>query len=275
MGVLEGKVAVVTGASRGIGEGIAQRFAAEGASVALVARTAEPGMSHLDGSLRETVETIEAAGGRAIAITADLADTAFDATRLVERVEDELGPVDVLVNNAAACFYFSWDTMSAKRFQIMFAANVDAPWRLSRAVLPGMTERRRGHIVNISSTVVDHPVGPPYSTFHAEHGATLYGASKAALERMSTGLAAEVHRHGVAVNVVSPVAAVATPGVLALGLMPDADTHVEPLEQMVEATLALATGDPAALTGRVVTSAAILTELRREVRGLDGGALPN
>ena len=275
MGVLEGKVAVVTGASRGIGEGIAQRFAAEGASVALVARTAEPGMSHLDGSLRETVETIEAAGGRAIAITADLADTAFDATRLVERVEDELGPVDVLVNNAAACFYFSWDTMSAKRFQIMFAANVDAPWRLSRAVLPGMTERRRGHIVNISSTVVDHPVGPPYSTFHAEHGATLYGASKAALERMSTGLAAEVHRHGVAVNVVSPVAAVATPGVLALGLMPDANTHVEPLEQMVEATLALATGDPAALTGRVVTSAAILTELRREVRGLDGRALPN
>lgn len=272
MGPLEGKVAVITGASRGIGAGIAQRFAAEGATVALVARTAEPGASHLDGSLQETVETIEAAGGRAIAITADLADSRFDADTLIETVTQELGPVDVLVNNAAACFYLSWDTISAKRFQIMFAANVDAPWRLSRAVLPGMTGRGHGHIVNISSTVVDHPVGPPYSTFHAEHGATLYGASKAALERMSTGLAAEVHRHGVAVNVVSPVAAVATPGVLALGLMPDADTHVEPLEQMVEATLALATGDPGNLTGRVVTSEAILTELKRKVHGLDGRA---
>ena len=270
MGELEGTVAVVTGASRGIGAGIAQRCAAEGAAVALVARTAEPGASHLDGSLRDTVEIIEASGGRAIAITADLADAGFDADALIERVEHELGPVDVLVNNAAACFYFPWDTMSAKRYQIMFSANVDAPWRLSRAVLPGMVARGRGHIVNISSTVVDHPVGPPYSTFHAEHGATLYGASKAALERMSTGLAAEVHRHGVAVNVVSPVAAVATPGVLALGLMPDADTHVEPLEQMVEATLALATGDPQTLTGRVVTSAAILRELGREVRALDG-----
>ena len=272
MGPLEGKVAVITGASRGIGAGIAQRFAAEGATVALVARTAEPGASHLDGSLQETVETIEAAGGRAIAITADLADSRFDADTLIETVTQELGPIDVLVNNAAACFYLSWDTMSAKRFQIMFAANVDAPWRLSRAVLPGMTARGYGHIVNISSTVVDHPVGPPYSTFHAEYGATLYGASKAALERMSTGLAAEVHRHGVAVNVVSPVAAVATPGVLARGLMPDADTHVEPLEQMVEATLALATGDPGNLTGRVVTSEAILTELKRRVHGLDGRA---
>ena len=272
MGELEGTVAVITGASRGIGAGIAQRCAAEGAAVALVARTAEPGESHLDGSLRDTVETIEAAGGRAIAITADLADAGFDADALVKRVEHELGPVDVLVNNAAACFYFPWDTMTAKRYQIMFSANVEAPWRLCRAVLPGMVARGRGHIVNISSTVVDHPVGPPYSTFHAEHGATLYGASKAALERMSTGLAAEVHRHGVAVNVVSPVAAVATPGVLALGLMPDADTHVEPLEQMVEATFALTTGDPQTLTGRVVTSAAILTELGREVRGLDGRA---
>ena len=272
MGTLEGKVAVVTGASRGIGAGIARRCAAEGAAVALVARTAEPGASHLEGSLQETVEMIAASGGRAIAITADLSDPTFDANALVETVEQRLGPVDVLVNNAAACFYFSWDTMSAKRYQIMFAANVDAPWRLSRAVLPGMVARGRGHIVNISSTVVDHPVGPPYSTFHAEHGATLYGASKAALERMSTGLAAEVHRHGVAVNVVSPVAAVATPGVLALGLMPDADTHVEPLEQMVEATLALATGNPWTLTGRVVTSEAILTELERDVHNLDGTA---
>jgi NAD(P)-dependent dehydrogenase (short-subunit alcohol dehydrogenase family) len=138
------------------------------------------------------------------------------------------------------------------------------------AVLPGMSERGRGWIVNLSTMVVEHPVGPPYSTFHAEHGATLYGASKAALERIGTGLAAEVHRHGIAVNTVAPVAAVATPGVEAMGLMPGDDTYVEPVEQMAEAVLALATGDPGRLTGRVVTSEAVLAELGRPVRNLDG-----
>src|SRR6476620_8716403 len=152
----------------------------------------------------------------------------------------------------------------------MSRVNVDATWRLATAVLPGMRERGAGWIVNLSTMVVEHPDGPPYSAFHAEHGATLYGASKAALERISTGLAAEVHRHGIAVNVVAPVAAVATPGVVAMGLMPGADTHVEPVEQMAEAVLAFATGDPAVLTGRTVTSAAILAELDRPVRNLDG-----
>jgi NAD(P)-dependent dehydrogenase (short-subunit alcohol dehydrogenase family) len=270
MGSLEGKVAIVTGASRGIGRAIAQRFASEGAAVAAVARTLDPGDSHLDGSLRETLADVTATGARGLAITADLADPAFDAPALVARVEAELGPVDVLVHNAAACFYLPWDQVSARRYDVMFTVNVDATWKLATAVLPGMRDRGRGWIVNLSTMVVEHPVGPPYSTFHAEHGATLYGASKAALERISTGLAAEVHRHGIAVNVVAPVAAVATPGVVAMGLMPGDDTHVEPVEQMAEAVLALATGDPTVLTGRVVTSQQILTELARPVRNLDG-----
>ena len=272
MGELDGKVAIVTGASRGIGVAIAQRFAAEGAAVAVTARTAEPGSSHLDGSLTETVELIEAAGGRAIAIAADLADPNFDAAALVSSVEQQLGPVDILVNNAAACFYLPWDVVSASRYNVMFRVNVDAPWRLSTALLPGMRDRGRGWIVNISSMVTEHPIGPPFTPFHAEHGATLYGASKAAQERMSTGLAAEVYRYGVAVNVVSPVAAVATPGVVALGLMPGEDTHVEPVEQMAEAALALATADPAILTGWIGTSHDLLAELGRVVHGLDGGA---
>ena len=270
MGELDGKVAIVTGASRGIGAAIAQRFGAEGAAVAVTARTTEPGGSHLDGSLAETVGRIEDAGGRACAITADLADPAFDAAALVATVEHQLGPVDILVNNAAACFYLSWDTVSARRYDVMFRVNVDAAWQLMTAVLPGMRDRNVGWIVNISSMITEQPIGPPFTSFHAEHGATLYGASKAALERMSSGLAAEVHRHGIAVNVVSPVAAVATPGVAALGLMPGDDTHVEPVEQMAEATLALATADPEILTGWIGTSQALLANLNREIRNLDG-----
>jgi len=270
MGSLDGKVVLVTGASRGIGQAIALRCAAEGGAVAAVARTLDPGDSHLDGSLTETVAAVTATGARGVAITVDLADPSFDAETLVARVEAELGPVDVLVHNAAACFYLPWDSVSERRYDVMFAVNVHATWRLMTSVLPGMRERGRGWIVNLSTMVVEHPDGPPYSTFHAEHGATLYGASKAALERMSTGLAAETHRFGVAVNVVAPVAAVATPGVVAMGLMPGDDTHVEPVEQMAEAVLALATGDPATLTGRIVTSAGILAELERPVRNLDG-----
>lgn len=270
MGELEGKVAIVTGASRGIGAAIAQRFAAEGAAVAVTARTVEPGVSHLDGSLTETVELIEAAGGHAIVIAADLADPAFDATTLVATVEQRLGPVDILVNNAAACFYLPWDTVSARRYDVMFRVNVDAAWQLMTAVLPAMRDREQGWIVNISSMVTDQPIGPPFTPFHADHGATLYGASKAALERMSSGLAAEVHRHGIAVNVVSPVAAVATPGVAALGLMPGDDTHVEPVEQMAEAALALATADVATLTSWIGTSEQLLTNLDRDIRNLDG-----
>jgi len=219
-------------------------------------------------------DRIEAGGGSALIVPADLADSTFDAVSLVATVEQALGPVDVLVNNAAACFYLPWDEVSRRRFDVMFAVNVDAPWRLMTAVLPRMRERGAGWIVNLSTMVVPHPAGPPSPPFHAEHGATLYGASKAALDRLSTGLAAEVHRHGIAVNVVAPVAAVMTPGVAAMGLTPADDASLEPVEQMVEAVLALATGDPATLTGRVTTSAAVLAELARPVRNLDGSARP-
>lgn len=269
---LAGRVALVTGASRGIGAAVAHRLAAAGADVAVVARTVEPGTSHLDGSLAETVGRIEAAGTRGLAVPADLAAADFDAGAVVAAVEHGLGPVDVLVHNAAACFYLPWDQVTPRRYDVMFAVNVHATWKLATAVLPGMCARGRGHVVTVSSAVVDHPTGPPFPTFHAEHGATLYGTTKAALERMSTGLAAEVHRHGVAVNVVLPVAAVATPGTEALGLTPGTDTHVEPVEQMAEAVLALATADVASVSGRIATSAAILAELDRPVRDLDGGA---
>src|SRR5436305_2852528 len=126
---LEGKVAIVTGASRGIGAAIAQRFAAEGARVAIVARSLELGSGgHLAGSLRETADVIGADGGVALPVVADLSDPACDRAAIVVETEAEIGPVDVLVNNAAACFYLSIDEQSELRLRVANEVNVVTPY---------------------------------------------------------------------------------------------------------------------------------------------------
>ncbi|HEY7135762.1 MAG TPA: SDR family NAD(P)-dependent oxidoreductase [Acidimicrobiia bacterium] len=276
MGELDGRVALVTGASRGIGAATARRLAAEGAVVAVTARTVDehPG---LPGSLRETVATIEADGGRAVAVAADLAD-GDDRARIVGDVQAQLGPVDVLVNNAAAAFYLPIDEFSLKRRRILFELNFHAPVDLAVAVLPGMRASGAGWIVNVSSATSQHPHGPPFRRGSEPTAtATIYGASKAALERFTTGLAAEVHGDNIAVNALSPVAAVRTPGADALvaGIMDARPELVEPVELMAEATLALATCDPATCTGRIVLSRPFLGELGRAARNLDGSPRPD
>src|SRR5436190_22739226 len=154
---LTGKVAIVTGASRGIGAAIARRFAAEGARVAIVARSLEPGSGgHLAGSLAEVAEQISLDGGVALPIVADLSDPGCDRAGLVAGVAAELGPVDVLVNNAAACFYLSIDETSERRLRVAYEVNVITPYLLVKAAVPAMRERGAGWIVNIGSVIADH-----------------------------------------------------------------------------------------------------------------------
>jgi citronellol/citronellal dehydrogenase len=258
-------VALVTGASRGIGAAVAERLAAEGAAVAVTARTVDAHPS-LPGSLRETVAAIEAAGGRALAVAADLAD-GDDRARVVPEVEAGLGPIDILVNNAAAAFYLPTAQIPLKRRRLMFELNVEAPVDLAQAVLPGMRARRRGWIVNISSATSRHPQGPPFDPgLKLQWTSTAYGASKAALERFTTGLAAEVSGDGIAVNSLAPVAAVRTPGaeVWVGGLMDAHPEIVEPMDVFVDAVFALCACDPAALTGRICYSSPLLEELGRD-----------
>ena len=255
---LEGRVAIVTGVSRGIGTAIAERFAADGAAVAVTARTVEDGDHPLPGSINATVQAITDAGGTAIAVAADLART-DDRRRLVATVEKELGPVDVLVNNAAITYFEPVDGFDESHYRTMFEVQVRAPFELAQLVLPGMRERKRGWILNISSGAARHPEGPPYQRRMA--GGTVYGMCKAALERFTTGLAAEVHADNIAVNVLSPSGLVATPGVVHHGLDRNvpAEFH-EPVEYMAEAAYVLCTGDPATLTGRVTYAKPILDE---------------
>ncbi|HEU4841688.1 MAG TPA: SDR family NAD(P)-dependent oxidoreductase [Ilumatobacteraceae bacterium] len=261
MGSLDGRVAIVTGASRGIGAEIARRFAADGARVAVSARTTEAGQSAFEGTIHETVQSIVDAGGAAVAVAANLARPE-DRARLVAETEQQLGPVDVLVNNGAVTWFGPVETFQEKHFRMMFEVQVRAPFELAQLVLPGMRERRWGAILNISSKGAIHPEGPPFSG-RAGTGGTVYGMVKAALERFTTGLAAEVHGDNVRVNVLSPTSIVPTPGVVHHRLLtPEREHLAEPVDVMASAALALVT-DPPGLTGRVAYSQQLLWELGR------------
>ena len=252
---MDGLVAVVTGASRGIGEEIAKRFAGDGAHVFVTARTVEEGDHVFAGSINGTVDAIRGAGGSAEAVAADLGK-AEDCDRLVATT----GPVDILVNNAAITYFEPAPEFSESHYRLMFEVQVRAPFELAQAYLPAMRERGRGWILNISSGAAIHPKGPPYT--RTMGGGTVYGMCKAALERFTTGLASEVWNDGVAVNALSPSGLVLTPGVLHHKLDQFAPPEFqEPVSYMAEAAYALCTGDPKVLTGKVTYAKPILEEL--------------
>jgi NAD(P)-dependent dehydrogenase (short-subunit alcohol dehydrogenase family) len=264
MGSMDG-VALITGASRGIGASIAQRFAAGGLRVAITARTAEEGDHILEGSLASTAQRIRAAGGNVVTITADLAKQA-DRQRIIETVERELGPIDVLVNNAAVTYFEPVLGFPQRHYEVMFDVQVRATFELAQRVLPGMIERKRGWILNISSRAAIHPSGPPFS---GRRGSTVYGMCKAAIERFSSGLASEVYSDGIAVNCLSPSGLVPTPGVVFHHLTDGvSEDRLEAPEVMAEAAYALCTGDPAVLTGKVTYARPLLEELGLPVPAL-------
>ena len=261
-GVLAGKVAVITGASRGIGDAIARRYAMEGAKVVVSARTVESGDHYLPGSINETVAQINAAGGEALAVKADLA-VAEDRQSLVAAAMDAFGAVDILVNNAAITYFIPVTDFPEKRFRLMMDVQVWAPFELAQLVLPGMQERGSGWILNVSSHAAIHPD----KTLDGR-GGTVYGMCKAALERFTTGLAQEVYRDGIGVNVISP-GLVATPGVMHHKLINETnEDRVTPVEHMAEACLRLCYGDAQALTGRIDYADAVMEEFSLEAQTL-------
>jgi NAD(P)-dependent dehydrogenase (short-subunit alcohol dehydrogenase family) len=256
VGALEGRVAVVTGASRGIGQSIAERFAGEGATVVLVARTLESGTSRLPGSIEEVVERVQRAGGTAVALRADLTDP-DDVETILARAEEAAGPVDTLVNNAGANFYGPLLEVARRRYDIMFQIMVHAPFRLCQLAVPSMIRHGRGWIVNITSKQARHPKGPPYPPW-ASDGCTPYGMCKAALDRLTTGLAAEVEGQPISVNALGTSGLVMTPGVAVVSPHTPENAAVEPDDAMAEAALRLCVDPPGAVTGRIVYSMELL-----------------
>ncbi len=269
-GEFVGRRVVVTGASRGIGASIAERFAAEGASVVITARTLQE-HDHLEGSLADTMARC-AKYGTVVPLVADLAD-ATDRARIIPESERILGgPIDILVNNAAAGIHQLSASMSLKHRRIMFEVNFHAPFDLAQAVIPSMVERGEGWIINVSSSSSDITDGPPFPDSPMGTTNAAYGATKAALNRYTNVLGVELYGTGVRVNTLQPVKPVASAGALihlAGRLDPD---RFNPVEVIVEATMALSSCGPD-LTARICVDGPLLGELGRAVRELDGTAL--
>lgn len=261
-GILKGQVAIVTGASRGIGEAIALRYAMEGARVVVSARTVSQDEHFLPGTITDTVERIKAAGGEALAVRADLA-SAEDRHNLITQTEAEFGSADILVNNAAITYFIPTIEFPEKRFRLMMDVQVWAPFELAQLVLPGMRERGYGRILNISSHAALHP-----DAKMSGHGGTVYGMCKAALERFTTGLAQEEFDNGIAVNVISP-GLVATPGVMHHKLINKSnEDRVTPVEHMAEACLRLVHGEAKEMTGRIDYADQVIDEFSLQPKDL-------
>jgi citronellol/citronellal dehydrogenase len=260
MGKLDNKVAIVTGASRGIGKAIAELFAKEGARVICSARTLREGEHPLEGSLETTVAAIKKAGGEATAVTCDVSSEA-DCEKLVSETHKIYGPIDVLVNNAALTYFIQLKDFEPKRWMRSFAVNLHGPFMLSRLVLMDMIARKAGSIVNISSGAAIGPGKGPYKNVTPFRGGVCYGAEKAALERMTQGLAEEVYQYGISVTCVSPSVVVPTPGTVHHHLVTGMDDPAgEPVEWMAQSALLLATEPLDEVTGRVTYSQVLLKE---------------
>lgn len=286
MSRLDGRAAVVTGASRGLGRAIALALAAEGAAVAVVARTEQVWDERLPGTIGDTVAQIGAAGGRAVAIRADLLDRE-DRARLVDEARTALGPITILVNNAAftapgrppapgqdraAAVPSASSGPGGERTK---AAKVDWPgfinvplgayerhfrigpfaaYDLMQRVVPDMIDAGYGAVVNITSGASRMPGEGPYAD---RSGGILagYGGGKAALEHLTQCAAYELVEHNIAVNALSPSKAILTPGVAYYSKVFD---DLAPEEDFGEAAVRLALVDPAVVTGRVLGHADVL-----------------
>jgi NAD(P)-dependent dehydrogenase (short-subunit alcohol dehydrogenase family) len=267
MEALAGRVALVTGGSRGIGRAIGRRLAAEGASVVLSAsRRGRHG--DLEGTLEDAVAEIQAAGGRAAAVTADLGSEE-ERGDLIARAEQAFGPLDMLVNNAAMGRWALPSQSELSDRRRMLEVNLHAPVDLAQQVLPGMRERGRGWILSIGSDSARQPSVPYRDTPEAAHVIVAYGATKAALNRYMEGLAHEVAGEDIFVNVLSPVSIVLTQEAARfVGHIAKSNPDMtEPMEVMVEAALELLTERH---VGRVVYSRELLHALGRPVKSLDG-----
>ena len=218
------------------------------------------------------MQSIEAMGGEAVAVQADLADSSFDRSTLLQAARDAFGgDVNILVNNAAAPreFHHRFQDVPAQSFRETLEVNVWAAWELTQLVAPGMARSGGGWVLNISSRSAGPPSGAP-DRKSPVGSQSLYGGSKAILDRITAGAAMDLYDESIRVNTLAPESAVATENASTLLTLPP--EMCEPVETFAEAALALCTCERE-FTGHVTYSLSLLAEMKRPVRTLDGKEL--
>ena len=246
---LEGKVALVTGASRGIGADVAKELGRAGAAVAVCARSEQVTDPRLPGTIHTVAEEIRAAGGQAKGIRLDARDPESIAAA-VKATVDEFGRLDILVNNAAILVPGTLDSIQPRHIELIWQIDLRGPILLMREALPHLRAAGGGHIINVSSRAAVFPGPGPYA--NPRKGGAFYGMVKAGLERLSQALAMELQEDGISVNVLSPEGVIRTPGNLFAQNDPEnPNLDFEPAEKMAKAARWICE-QPAAYTGHIL-----------------------
>jgi citronellol/citronellal dehydrogenase len=238
MSDLSGRVAIVTGSSRGIGRAVALGLARAGCAVVVAAKSTET-TDKLPGSIYTVAQEIEALGGRALPLRVDVRDEA-QVEAMAARALEHFGRIDVLVNNAGALWWQPLLQTPAKRFDLVMGVNARAAFLCCRAVLPAMIERRHGHIVNFSPPI-DLEMVP---------GRIAYAISKLGMTLLTFGLAQEVRTHNVAVNALWPVTIIESQASINWGMGTPGQWRKPDI--LVDCVLRIVGNEPAGLTGRAL-----------------------
>lgn len=239
---LTGKVAVVTGASRGIGLAICTEMAKAGANIVVASRTERENDPRLPGDIHQTAEAVEALGRRALPVKTDVADEESVAA-MVQAALETFGRIDILVNNAALYVPGTIRTMKVRHWDLIWRVNVRGPWLCARACVEPMIAAGGGHIMNISSGGA------------TSRSASPYGPTKAALERWTVGLAIELEQYHIGASILLPEGGIDTPGIR---FLPNPSASMRPAEDMGRAAVWIAEQDPATVNGRKFTDLEIL-----------------
>ncbi|WP_197496491.1 SDR family NAD(P)-dependent oxidoreductase [Mycobacterium sp. 1274761.0] len=239
---LVGKTAFVAGASRGIGATVAAALARAGAAVGVAARSEQEG--RLPGTIHSVAQAISAAGGRALAVPCDVTDEVAVQTA-VDAVVGEFGAIDILVANAGVLWLGPIESTPLKRWQLCLDVNLTGVFLVTKAVIPHVRARGGGSLIAITTAGVAM----------ADHGSNAYWVSKAGVERLYTGLAADLLADNIAVNCLSPSRVVLTEGWQAGGAgMQVPPEMVEPPEAMANAVVRLAQQDACGISGTIQRS---------------------
>ncbi len=259
---LEGKVAIVAGATRGIGHDIALYLARAGAHVVVAARSAEVREPRWPATIYSVAKEIEDEGGKALPIQLDLRYPESCAECIAKNVE-ELGRREILLYNAAVQARGTIETMDPKYIDLMFQVNVRGPMLLIREAIPHLRAAGGGHVINISSRGA-FPIGPgPYPVEERRPTSYFYGPTKAALDRLTQQLALEHQQDKISFNCLSPDRQVTTPGVALLRNIDDPEApllDIDIADDLGKSAVWICEQPPGEYTGNILFDRQVVAE---------------